>query len=523
MNNESNNGRSKAVDILEDSAPPYEDDEVDGATNDEAGITLKVLLADADSSLLENCSRFVTHAGHECDTIEDAGDIRSAIAKGGYDLAFLHERLLGGETEATLRLARDVTAGPMVIVTSDQASAERCRSALASGAWDYLPKPFSSGQLMSLLGRAAHTVRQTRHVRLPGEDGGVQLESGLAILGISPQIRDALEKALRVAATDAPVLLTGESGTGKELFARLIHEKSRRAKVRFVPLNCAALPGELLESEMFGHRRGAFTGAVRDKAGILEAAHKGTVFLDEVGELPVGLQAKLLRVVEDGAVRRVGSEEVDRTVDVRIISATNRDPQEAVATGKLRKDFLYRLGVVNIHLTPLRERPDDTLVLARHLTPTLWRQYRPSAGPPPTLSDAALDALQSHPWPGNVRELTNVLGHAVIFGASGRELGAEDLALNGQTNGNGSSNGSPNGGGTGDPENATLLRDLQGSYHEAKDRILARFERAYLSRIISGTGGNLCEASRQADINRTTLYRLMEKHGLSREDLVTEA
>jgi DNA-binding NtrC family response regulator len=516
------NDNESNTQAMVDPIPTPGDDGVDGATHDEVGITLKVLVADSDSSLLENCRRFVTHAGHECDTMKEAGDIRNAIVKGGYDLALLHDRLLGRETEVILRLARDDAAGPMVILTSDQASADRCRSALASGAWDYLPKPFSSGQLTSLLGRAAHAVRQTKHVRLPGEDGGVELESGLAILGISPQIRAALEKALRVAPTDAPVLLTGESGTGKELFARLIHERSRRSKVSFVALNCAALPGELLESEMFGHRRGAFTGAVRDKAGILEAAHKGTVFLDEVGEMPVALQAKLLRVLEDGALRRVGSEEVDRTVDVRVISATNRDPEEAVATGKLRKDFLYRLGVVNIHLTPLRERPDDTLVLARHLTPTLWQQYRPSAGPPPTLSDGALDALQSHAWPGNVRELMNVLGHAVIFGASGRELRAEDLALGGHTIGKGFLNGSPNGNGHGDLENPTLLRDLQGSYHEAKDRMLARFERAYLSRIISGTGGNLCEASRQADINRTTLYRLMEKHDLSREDLVTE-
>ncbi len=519
--------KSREGTIWADRVIAPEDDEANGAAPDGAGITLKVLVADADSSLLENCRRFVSHAGHECDTIRDASEIPGAIRKGGYDLALLHERLLADDTETILRLAREDAAGPMVIVTSDRASAERCRSALALGAWDYLPKPFSSGQLMSLLGRAAHTVRQTKHVRLPGGDGGVQLKSGLAILGISPQIRDALEKAMRVAPTDAPVLLTGESGTGKELFGQLIHEMSRRAKAPFIALNCAALPGELLESEMFGHRRGAFTGAVRDKAGILEAAHKGTVFLDEVGEMPVGLQAKLLRVVEDGAIRRVGSEEVNRTVDVRIVSATNRDPEEAVATGRLRKDFLYRVGVVNIHLPPLRERPEDTLVLARHLIPTLWKQYRPAAGPPPALSADAMDALQSHPWHGNVRELMNVLGNAVIFGASGRELKADDLAVNGSSNGNGALNGAMNGSmvgaSNGDSDHPTLLRDLHGSYHEAKDRMLDRFERAYLSRIISGTGGNLCKASRDADINRTTLYRLMEKHDLTREDLVAEA
>jgi DNA-binding NtrC family response regulator len=474
---------------------------------------LKVLIADSDASLLENCRKFVAHAGHECDTLNAADGVRDAIARGKYDIAFLHEGLLGDETEAILRMSRDAVSGALVVVTSNQVSAERCRGALAMGAWDFLPKPFSSGQLTTLLGRASYQIEQTRTVRLGVEEGGVLLNNGVTIMGVSPQIRRALEKALRVAPTDAPVLLTGESGTGKELFARLIHEKSRRVGNRFVPLNCSALPGELLESELFGHMRGAFTGAVRDKVGILEAADRGTVFLDEVGEMPVELQAKLLRVIEDGSIRRVGSED-HRKADIRIISATNRDPGDAMDSGRLRKDLLYRLGVVTIRLTPLRERPDDTLVLARHLTPILWKQYRPTAGPPPTLSDEALDALQSHPWPGNVRELMNVLGHAVIFGTPDREIQVTDLPLDAMTGGNGSSTG---GGGM---QDSARPMDLHRTYHEAKDRTLARFERAYLSRLIARTEGNLCEASRQAEINRTTLYRLMEKHELSREDLV---
>jgi DNA-binding NtrC family response regulator len=478
---------------------------------------LRVLIADSDASLLENCRRFVTHAGHACDTLNTADGVRDAIARGKHDMAFLHEGLLGDETEAILRMSRDASSGSLVVLTSNQVSAERCRAALAMGAWDFLPKPFSSGQLTTLLGRASFQVEQTRTVRLGTEESGVLLKNGLTIMGVSPQIRSALEKALRVAPTDAPVLLTGESGTGKELFARLIHEKSRRVGNRFVPLNCSALPGELLESELFGHMRGAFTGAVRDKVGILEAAHRGTVFLDEVGEMPVDLQAKLLRVIEDGSIRRVGSEEAHRKADFRIISATNRDPGDAMDAGRLRKDLVYRLGVVTIRLAPLRERPDDTLVLARHLTPILWQQYRPSAGPPPTLSDDALDALQSHPWPGNVRELTNVIGHAVIFGSPGHEIQAGDLPLDAMTGGNGSWTGG------GEPQDSGRPLDLHRSYHEAKDRTLARFERAYLSRLIARTEGNLCEASRQAEINRTTLYRLMEKHELSREDLVGEA
>lgn len=480
-------------------------------------VPLRVLIADPDASLLENCRRFVTHAGHECVTLNSAEGVRDAVARGNHDLVLLDEGLLGDETEAVLRMSRDADSGSLVVLTSNQVSAERCRAALAIGAWDFLPKPFSSGQLTTVLGRASFTVQQTRGVRLETGKNGVLLKNGLTIMGVSPHIRGALEKALRVAPTDAPVLLTGESGTGKELFARLIHEKSRRVGNGFVPLNCAAMPGGLLESEMFGHMRGAFTGAVRDKVGILEAADGGTVFLDEVGEMPVDLQAKLLRVIEDGSIRRVGSEEAKRTADVRIISATNRDPGDAMDEGRLRKDLVYRLGVVTIRLAPLRERPDDTLVLARHLTPILWKQYRPSAGPPPTLSDDAMDALQSHPWPGNVRELTNVLGHAVIFGSPDREIQAHDLPLDAMSGATESANGA------GELQDPARLLDLHRNYHEAKDRTLARFERAYLSRLIARTEGNLCEASRQAEINRTTLYRLMEKHELSRDDLVGEA
>jgi DNA-binding NtrC family response regulator len=292
---------------------------------DERGISLKVLLADVDPELMENCRRLLEHEGHDCEMLSEAGAIRNAVARDSFDLVFLYERIPGLDTEAILRMAQDQASGTLVVLTADKASPERSRRAMGMGAWDYLPKPFASGQLMSLLGRAAYTVGRTHRIRGSAGQDGVLLKNGLTILGISPQIRTAVDKALRVAATDAPVFITGESGTGKELFSRLIHEHSwRAARGSFVPLNCAALPGELLESEMFGHRKGAFTGAVRDKPGILETAHRGTVFLDEIGEMPVTLQAKLLRVVQDGALRRVGSEEMDRKVDVRIISATNR-------------------------------------------------------------------------------------------------------------------------------------------------------------------------------------------------------
>jgi len=521
-------GRTNGSSALE-TPPAPEANSSDGDGEDEAQaeateqrIPLKVLIADVDKELMESCRSILEHEGHECEVLSESGAIRNALARDNHDLVFLYERIPGLDTESLLRMTRDHASGSLVVLTADKTSPERARRAMGMGAWDYLTKPFASDQLLSLLGRASYTVGQTHRIRGKSSQDGVLLKNGLTILGISPQIRSAVEKALRVAATDAPVLLTGESGTGKELFSRLIHEHSRRVRAPFVPLNCAALPGELLESEMFGHRKGAFTGAVRDKPGILEAAHRGTVFLDELAEMPVTLQAKLLRVVQDGALRRVGSEDIDRKVDVRIISATNRDPESALASGRLREDLLYRLGVVAIELAPLRERPDDIPVLTRHLTPVLWQKYRPSVGPPPTFADDALDALLSHPWPGNVRELENVIGHAVIFTQPGRAIRADDLPLNhGRARGRGfawteGEHGADGTEGRGD-------FDLQPPYHDAKERMLARFERAYVSRLIARAEGNLCEAARRAEINRTTLYRLMDKHGLSREALTETA
>lgn len=489
----------------------------------DAGTTLRVLLADEDEGLAETCRRVLSHEGHECTVVTSEAGTRRALEEGAWDLLLVHEGLPGLQDVDAL-LQRASAAGPLVTLTVEDGSAERCRRALRHGAWDCLAKPFTSGQLLSLLARASYTVERT-HRPAPGRDGrGPLLERGTSILGVSPQIRAAVDQALRVAPTDVPVLIAGESGTGKELFARLIHEKSLRSSATFMPVNCAALPGELLESEMFGHRRGAFSGAVRDKAGILETADRGTVLLDELGEMPQDLQAKLLRVVQDGELRRVGSETVDRTVDVRIISATNRDPREALESGRLREDLLYRLGVVSIRLAPLRERPDDIPVLVRHLTPRLWQRYRPSAGPAPEFTEEAVEALLAYSWPGNVRELENVIGNAVIFSSPGREIRPRDLPF--ENDGIGGAPG-PTGpmwnGRPGSVETQADLSDFHYPYHEAKERMLTRFERAYISRHIAWANGNLCEAARKIRINRTTLYRLMEKHEISRESLMQAA
>src|SRR2546429_9236064 len=255
---------------------------------------------------------------------------------------------------------------------------------------------------------------------------------------------------------------------------------------------------------MFGHRKGAFTGAVRDKPGLLEAAHGGTLFLDELAEMPKSIQAKLLRVIQDGVVRRVGSETTDAVVNVRFIAATNRDPEEAVAAGALREDLYYRLRVVPIHVPALRERVDDIPLLAEHFLGYYWDRHRAREERVPHLSKAAIWALRAHSWPGNVRELQNVIEHAVVLLEPGADVRPEDIPFI-------SDHGS-------DPELGALddTADAGESYYEARDRLLARFDRRFLTRVVIRAGGNLSKAARMAKVDRTTFYRLMSRHGLQR-------
>jgi len=338
-------------------------------------------------------------------------------------------------------------------------------------------------------------------------------------LGTAPSFRAAIELARKVARTDASVFITGESGTGKELFAQFIHQNSRRSSRQLVAINCAALPETLLESEMFGHRKGAFTGAVRDKPGLLEIANGGTMFLDELGEMPKPIQAKLLRVIQDGVVRRVGSETNDAVVNVRFIAATNRDPDEATAEGLLREDLYYRLRVVPIRIPPLRERPEDIPVLASHFLQHYWMRHRDRSEPAPSFSDAAVRAMRGYSWRGNVRELQNVIEHAVVLLEPGAAIQPEHIPfIDGET---AVLTPSPlPAGGEGDSISAFGADE---TYHAARDRVLAEFELRYLTQLVQRAAGNMSRAARLAGVDRTTLYRIMEKHGLQRETIMVEA
>ena len=472
---------------------------------------LRILVVDDDHTLRESCASILELEGHDVTLTSRGEEALELLRRRRFDVALIDLYMTG--VPGMELLAAGIAANPdlIPIVITGKPSVGSSLEALRAGAWDYLPKPFSASQLHVLMGRAAHAVMASRQV----QERRQELESQhghsekVTVLGISPAFRRIMEVARTVALTDASVFVTGESGTGKELIAQYIHHHSRRNRKALVPLNCAALPEALLESEMFGHCKGSFTGAIRDKPGLLETANGGTMFLDEITEMSQAIQAKLLRVIQDGVVRRVGSNKVDGVVNVRFIAATNRDPEEAVQVGNLRQDLFFRLRVVPIRVPALRERPEDIPVLADHFLLRYWKRHRTRGTVPPLFSPAALHALQSRPWPGNVRELQNAIEHAVVFLKPGAEIRPEDIPS------------------IQDARAPTAARAfdfefIDEPYHAARDRITAEFERKYLTWIVNRANGNMSKAARIAGIDRTTIYRLMEKHDLHRDTLMTQ-
>ncbi|HSR41024.1 MAG TPA: sigma-54 dependent transcriptional regulator [Longimicrobiales bacterium] len=472
--------------------------------------TISVLVIDDEHTLRESCASLLRSEGFQVSVCGRGDEASDLIRRKPFDIMLVDLYMSQKSGMQLLELAREEAPNALVILMTGNPSVETSIEGLRAGAWDYLPKPFSASHLQIILGRAAHTVQVARESRDGGVDVAQEMTDGseTRILGVSRELRGVVELARKVASTDASVFITGESGTGKELIAHYIHEHSRRRSRRLVPINCAAIPESLLESEMFGHVQGAFTGAVRDKQGLLEVAHGGTLFLDELTEMPAPTQAKLLRVIQDGVVRRVGSTQTDAVVNVRFIAATNHDPVEAVREGRLRKDLHYRLRVVPIDIPPLRERVEDIPVLARHFLRDFWAQHRPVGDPSPTLSEEAVEALVRWPWRGNVRELRNVIEHLVVLADPGEEVQAPDVPFIEdeieETEGG-----------------FSFERAIRGSdYHTARERILAEFEQGYLEHVVREAGGNISDAARIAGVDRTTLYRLMEKHGTSKRDLI---
>jgi len=476
--------------------------------------TLRVLIADDERTLRESCANVLKLAGYNVSTCARGQEALEILKRARFDVVLLDLYMAQVSGLELLRVCLEANRDTIVIVMTGTPSVASSIEALRAGAWDYLPKPFSATHLEILLGRAAHAVmvaRETRELQAEFEKRHGNSER-VSVLGASPTFRRAIELARRVASTDASVFVTGESGSGKELIAQFIHHHSRRSSRSLVAVNCAALPENLLESEMFGHVKGAFTGAVRDKPGLLEMANGGTLFLDELVEMSKPIQAKLLRVIQDGVVRRVGSESTDAVVNVRFIACTNGNPEEAVKSGVLREDLYYRLRVVPIHVPPLRERQEDIPTLANHFLVHYWRRHREGTAPLPRLSPAAVRALCARPWRGNVRELQNVIEHTVVLIEPGGEIQPRDIPVMGDERPTEE---------TAESATPEAENGIDASYHAARERLLAQFERNYLEQLVTLAEGNMSRAARIAGVDRTTLYRLMERQGLHRKLLVS--
>jgi DNA-binding NtrC family response regulator len=467
--------------------------------------SIGVLVVEDDRSLREACLSFFQVEGYDVTGIGSGLSALDLVRRKRFDLVMLDLYMTEVPGMEILRAVLAANKDTLVVIMTGNPSVDSNLEALRTGAWDYILKPFTPTHLDVLVGRAVHTIAAAREkrARVANEIADTGNSEFVSCLGASPAFRKAISLARRVAVTNASVMLCGESGTGKEVLAQLIHRHSRRVDKQLVPINCAALPENLLESEMFGHRKGAFTGADRDKPGLLEVANGGTLFLDEITEMSMRLQAKLLRVLQDGVVRRVGGE-THQTVDVRFISATNRDPQEAVTNGVLREDLFYRLRVVLIRLPALRERVQDIPILANHFLNIYWERHR-AREEMPVFTEASMDVLRSKQWRGNVRELQNVIEHLAVLAEPGQPMHPVDIPFYETSSRD-------------NPEAAIPLALFDEGYHAAREKLVSNFEKAYLSRVVDRAGGNMSKAARLASVDRTTLYRLIERYNPAHEE-----
>ncbi|MGH7392883.1 MAG: sigma-54-dependent transcriptional regulator [Candidatus Rokuibacteriota bacterium] len=379
---------------------------------------IRILVADDERNLRELLVRELGRRGHEVQGAADGEAALERIAEGGWDVVVLDMKMPRREGIEVLRELATLPEPPQAIVMTGFQEVSTAVEAMKLGAYDYLTKPAKIEELDVLVRKAAEKGQLLRdNVALRAHAPGAQPFAG--IITKSPRMQDVLRIIERVAPTDSSVLVLGESGTGKELVARAVHERSARAERPFVPIHCGALPREVLESELFGHEKGSFTGAINAKPGLIELADGGTLLLDEIGEMEPDSQVKLLRVLESGAFFRVGGTR-PRRVDVRIVAATNRDLAEAMKAGEFRQDLYYRINTIALQLPPLRERREDVALLARH-----FLESNASYGAR-RLGAAALACLEAYPWPGNVRELQHAIERAVIL-AKGEEIQPADL------------------------------------------------------------------------------------------------
>ena len=457
-----------------------------------------VLLVSSESRELQGLSAALSSGGFN---VEAAGtgqeaetlfrDHRHAVAL--LDMANVDEVL------PTLAKLRGIDNMLPVIVLAAQGQTRDVARAIEAGAFDWIAKPVDPGKLSNLM--TTLVARRSELAQPLPLEGGLREEPNFRkIVGSSEKIRNVFESIKIVTGSDVPVLIQGETGTGKELVAMAVHYRGPRRKYPFFPVNCAAIPETLLESELFGHERGAFTGAVDRRKGKFEMANNGTLFLDEIGEMPPATQAKILRVIEDHTFRRVGGNELIR-VDVRIVSATNKDLTKEVAAGRFREDLYYRLSVFPIQLPPLRERRNDIEELALYF---LQKSAAETGRSDVRISSAALDAMRAHTWPGNVRELQNTIKRAALLAHDGV---IEPAHLGIKTAVAPSSDGAAG-------ELESLLNKLQQGDIVALDRI----EEVFIRKALAITNGNITEASNRLGVSRSTIYRKLQEYGLEKPE-----
>ena len=445
----------------------------------------KILVVDDEVQIRTLLSRMLELEGYE---VCQAGDCRTALKQLEFqspDVVLCDVFLPDGNGVDLVSSVKKTAPNVEIILLTAHGNIPDGVQAIKNGAFDYITKGDDNNKIIPLVSRAVEKARM--NVRLEKLEKKVgHTYSFDSVLGDSKALKDAVSLARKVSGTDVPVLLTGETGTGKEVFAQAIHYNSKRAKQNFVAVNCSSFSKELLESEMFGHKAGSFTGALKDKKGLFEEADNGTIFLDEIGEMAFELQAKLLRILETGEYIKMGDTKPTR-VNVRVVAATNRNLPEEITAGRFREDLFYRLSVFQIHLPPLRERAGDVRILAKAFVKDFSVRL---ARPVTEITPAFLEALEQQPWKGNIRELRNVIERSLIVCESER-LDVADLPL-----------------------------DIQNTHYEQSDEIspdsfeLSAMERRHIARVLEYTKGNKTEAARLLKIGLTTLYRKIEEYGI---------
>lgn len=439
-----------------------------------------ILVVDDEPSMRTTLSILLRREGYQVSQAGDGAEALEMVAQGGYDMVLTDLRMEGVDGMELLRQVKAANPQAEVLIFTAYGTVASAVEAMKLGAYDYIGKPFDEEELLLKVARALERTALVREVQdLREELKGQQGRRG--IIAKSSQMREVLATVAQVAPTDATVLIEGESGTGKEIVARAIYQGGTRRNRPFIPINCSAFPETLLESELFGYEKGAFTGAEKGRKGLFEAAHQGTLFLDEIGDMPGSLQGKLLRVLQEGEVRRVGSTAPVR-VDVRILTATNKKVEALLSQGILRDDLFYRLNVVRISIPPLRERPDDIIPLAHHFLEVYRKKITKEIK---GFSPETVQTLVNHPWPGNVRELENAVERGVTLARS-PFITPQDLSLVLPPPELGL-------------ETGVTLREIQ---------------RRYILSVLERHGGNQAKAAQELGIGRNTLWRRLKGYGL---------